>query len=80
MKDPLYAFPPVCAQTLRALARYPTRTAFSWPGGSLTYRGATDMIGRIQAVFMQLGFEPGTRVAFLDISCRGESSHGRSRH
>src|SRR6187455_899782 len=65
MSNPLYAFPASCEQTLRALARYPERTAFSWPGGSITYQGATDMIGRIQAVFMQLGFEPGTRVAFL---------------
>ena len=44
-----------CAQTLRALGRYPSRTAFVWPGGSLTYRGATELIGRIQKVFMQLG-------------------------
>src|SRR5882724_3628609 len=65
MSDPLYDFPTVCGQTLRALARYPERIAFSWPGGSITYQGATDMIGRIQAVFMQLGFQPGTRVAFL---------------
>ena len=65
MSNPLYAFPASCEQTLRALARYPTRTAFSWPGGSITYQGTTDMIGRMQAVFMQLGFQPGTRVAFL---------------
>src|SRR3990170_7668200 len=65
MSDPLYAFPAVCEQTLRALARYPERTAFSWPGGSISYRGATDMIGRMQAVLMRLGFAPGTRVAFL---------------
>src|SRR3990170_890818 len=65
MSDPLYAFPAVCAQTLRALARYPQRTAFSWPGGSITYQGATDLIGRIQKVFMQIGLQPGTRVAFL---------------
>ena len=65
MSNPLYAFPAACEQTLRALARYPERTAFSWPGGSITYRGTTDMIGRMQAVFMQLGFAPGTRVAFL---------------
>src|SRR4051812_41769241 len=65
MSDPLYAFPVVCEQTLRALARYPDRTAFSWPGGSITYRGTTDLIGRIQSVFMQLNFKPGTRVAFL---------------
>ncbi len=48
MSNPLYAFPTACEQTLRALARYPERTAFSWPGGSITYRGATDLIGRIQ--------------------------------
>ncbi len=54
-----------CEQTLRALARYPSRTAFAWPGGSITYQGATDLIGRIQGVFMRLGLAPGTRVAFL---------------
>src|SRR6266536_1675574 len=65
MSNPLYAFPAVCEQTLRALARYPERTAFSWPDGSITYRGATDLIGRIQSVFMRLGVKPGTRAAFL---------------
>ncbi len=65
MSNPLYAFPTVCEQTLRALARYPSRTAFAWPGGSITYRGATDLIGSIQAVLMRLGLEPGARVAFL---------------
>jgi fatty-acyl-CoA synthase len=65
MPGPLYAFPTVCAQTLRALARYPSRVAFSWPGGSITYAGATELIGRIQKVFMRLGMEPGARVAFL---------------
>ncbi|CAN7709863.1 AMP-binding protein [Bradyrhizobium sp. LjRoot220] len=65
MDNPLYASPVACEQTLRALARYPERTAFSWPGGSITYRGTTDLIGRIQSVFMQLNFKPGTRVAFL---------------
>ena len=63
--NPLYAFPPVCEQTLRALARYPQRTAFAWPGGSLTYQGATDLIGRMQANFIRLGLQPGSRVAFL---------------
>ena len=65
MGDPLYTFPTVCEQTLRALARYPSRTAFSWPGGSITYQGATDLIGQIQSVFVRLGLQPGTRVAFL---------------
>ena len=65
MSNPLYTLPAGCEQTLRALARYPERTAFNWPGGSISYRGATDLIGRIQSVFMQLNFKPGTRVAFL---------------
>ena len=68
MSNPLYAFPVVCEQTLRALARYPERTAFSWSGGSITYRGATDLIGRIQTIFMRLGLKPGSRadIAILD--------------
>src|SRR5947209_1248369 len=65
MSDPLYAFPTICGQTLRALARYPTRVAFSWPGGSITYQGASELIGRMQKIFMQLGLPPGARVAFL---------------
>src|SRR6201987_1827840 len=65
MSNPLNAFPTVCGQTLRALARYPSRTAFAWPGGSLTYQGATDLIGRIQAVFMRLALKPGNRSAFV---------------
>jgi fatty-acyl-CoA synthase len=65
MSNPLNAFPTVCGQTLRALARYPSRTAFSWPGGSLSYQGATELIGRMQGVFMRLGLAPGSRVALL---------------
>src|SRR5262249_24239112 len=65
MSDPLHALPVVGEQTLRALARYPSRTAFSWPGGTMSYRAATDLIGRMQGVFAKLGFAPGTRVAFL---------------
>ena len=65
MSDPLRSFPTACGQTLRALARYPQRVAFAWPGGSISYAGATDMIGRMQQVFMRLGLAPGARVAFL---------------
>ncbi len=65
MSNPLYALPAVCEQTLRALARYPSRTAFSWPGGSLSYAGTTELIGRFQKVFSQLGLQPGARVALL---------------
>jgi fatty-acyl-CoA synthase len=65
MNNSFNTFPSVCEQTLRALARYPSRVAFSWPGGSMTYRGATELIGRTQKVFTQLGLAPGARVAFL---------------
>src|SRR3977135_4670457 len=80
MSDPLYAFPTVCCQALRALARYPSRVAFNWPGGSITYAGATELIGRFQKVFMQLGLEPGARVAFLtanraDTWCAGVAAN-----
>ena len=34
---------------LRALARFPERTAFAWDGGSLTYRATLELIGRLQA-------------------------------
>lgn len=79
MSDPLHSSPVVGEQTLRALARYPSRTAFSWPGGSMTYRAATDLIGRMQAVFAKLGFGPGTRVALLtanraDAWCAGAAA------
>src|SRR5215471_6841743 len=79
VSNPLFAFPPACEQTLRALARYPSRTAFSWPGGSMTYQAATDLIGRMQGVFARLGFAPGTRVALLtanraDAWCAGAAA------
>ena len=65
MHDALNAFPTAGSQTLRALSRYPDRVAFAWPGGSISYRGMTDVIGRFQAVLMSLGLPPGTRVALL---------------
>ncbi|WP_257167368.1 AMP-binding protein [Bradyrhizobium sp. SRS-191] len=65
MHHQLHSFPVVCEQTLLTLSRHPSRTAFSWPGGSLTYQGAIDLIGRMQSVFMRLGLTAGTRVAFL---------------
>jgi fatty-acyl-CoA synthase len=75
----LHTFPTVGEQTLRALARHPSRTAFSWPDGTLSYRGALDLIGRMQSVFMQLSLPPGSRVALLtanraDTWCAGVSA------
>ena len=50
---------------LRALARHPDRTAFTWEGGELSYRGAADLIGRLQKVFLNHGLQRGDRVAVL---------------
>ena len=72
MSNALHSFPVVCEQTLLTLSRYPERTAFSWPGGTLSYQGALDLIGRTQNVFMRLALSPGTRVAFLTAN-RAES-------
>jgi fatty-acyl-CoA synthase len=42
VRSPLYACPTVGSQTLAALRRYPSRTAFAWEGGTLSYRAAHD--------------------------------------
>jgi fatty-acyl-CoA synthase len=65
MSDQLHAFPAVCEQTLRALSRYPSRTAFAWQHGQLSYRGALELIGQFQSVFASLGYVSGTRVSLL---------------
>ena len=44
---------------LRALARFPERRAFVWDGGSLTYRGALALIGRLQAAMAAAGLQQG---------------------
>jgi fatty-acyl-CoA synthase len=41
--------PTVPALAFRALKRFAGRTAFAWEGGVMTYAGALDMIGRVQA-------------------------------
>lgn len=80
MTADLYAQATLGTQTLRALRRYPSRIAFSWPGGSLTYGGAVDLIGRMQKVFIARGCAPGSRVAILtanraDSWCAGVAAH-----
>jgi long-subunit acyl-CoA synthetase (AMP-forming) len=65
MSAALYDLPTTGAQTLRALGRYPDRVAFSWPSGSLTYRGAIELIGRMQNAFVRLNLPRGSCVAFL---------------
>jgi fatty-acyl-CoA synthase len=65
VSDPVHSPPTVGAQALRALRRHPSRTAFSWLGGSISYRGAIEWIGRMQAVLMNAGGRPAARVALL---------------
>jgi fatty-acyl-CoA synthase len=65
MSAALYDLPMTGGQTLRALRRYPDRIAFSWPSGSLTYRGAIELIGRMQNAFVRLNLPRGSCVAFL---------------
>jgi fatty-acyl-CoA synthase len=63
--DLLHSPPTVGTQALQALGRYPSRTAFSWSGGSISYRGAIERITRMQRVLMNAGASPAARMAFL---------------
>ena len=58
-------WPTIGTQTLRALRRYPSRTAFAWDGGSITYHAAVDLIARMQSVFSAPGIGRGHCVAIL---------------
>ena len=79
MSDVIHHGPTVGAQVLRALARYPDRVAFVSPQGSLTYRAAFDLIGRMQAVFSAQKLGRGDRLAILtanraDAWCAGAAA------
>ncbi|MBK0114043.1 MULTISPECIES: AMP-binding protein [unclassified Delftia] len=63
--------PTACTLVLRALQRFPERTAFSWDGGSLRYGAALDLIGRLQGVLKAAGHEP--RVVALLSANRAEA-------
>ena len=58
-------WPTGTTMALRALARFPDRMAFVWDGASLSYRGAHDLIGRLQAAMAAAGLKKGQTVAFL---------------
>ena len=62
---PYQAGPTASALLLRALQRHPSRTAFRWDAGELSYRATAETIGRMQAVLAAAGLGPGTRVAIL---------------
>ena len=59
------AAPTATSMTLRALARFPDRTAFAWEGGSLSYAATLDLIGRLQAAMVAVGLRKGQTAAFL---------------
>ena len=63
--DNLNCYPTIGTQTLRALSRYPDRTAFAWDGGAISYAAMFDLIGRIQAVYNAVGLQRGERLALL---------------
>lgn len=50
MISPVSQAPTASSLVLRALRSHPDRVAFAWDGGSLTYRAAWALIGRMQAV------------------------------
>ncbi|MES2537614.1 MAG: AMP-binding protein [Pseudomonadota bacterium] len=65
MTYPALAPPTLGTLLLRALARYPQRTAFAWDGGTLSYRATAELIGRMQSVYAQAGLQRGQRVCML---------------
>ena len=81
MQSPLHESATGTTMILRALARFPERMAFVWDGGSLTYRGALDLIGRLQAAMAAAGLRKGQTVAFLSANsaetwCAGVAALG----
>src|SRR3981189_12524 len=81
MDQPITQAPTGTTMILRALARFPERLAFVWDGGSLTYRGALDLIGRLQAAMAAAGLRKGQTVAFLSANsaetwCAGVAASG----
>ncbi len=50
---------------LAAFARYAERPAFAWGGQTLTYAASAQLVGRMQAVFVEAGLQRGARVAIL---------------
>jgi fatty-acyl-CoA synthase len=65
MGPQVYSCPTVGSQTLAALRRYPSQTAFAWDGGSLTYEATVDLIARLQAVFTSGGLDRRGTVALI---------------
>ena len=81
MNDNIAQAPTATTMTLRTLARFPDRMAFVWEGGSLTYRAALSLIGRLQAAMAAAGLVKGQTAAFLSANsaetwCAGVAAQG----
>ncbi|WP_422001280.1 AMP-binding protein [Reyranella sp.] len=81
MSQVIAGSPTGTTMVLRALARFPERLAFVWDGGGLTYRGAYDLIGRLQAAMAAAGLRKGQTVALLSANsaeswCAGVAASG----
>ena len=81
MKSSLHESATGTTMALRAFARFPGRIAFVWDGGSLTYRGARDLIGSLQAAMAAAGLVKGQTAAFLSANsaemwCAGVAAAG----
>jgi fatty-acyl-CoA synthase len=81
MDELISQMPTGTGMVLRALARFPDRRAFVWDGGSLTYRAASSLIGRLQAAMAAAGLSKGQTVAFLSANsaatwCAGVAASG----
>ncbi|MBL6616499.1 MAG: AMP-binding protein [Reyranella sp.] len=81
MQSPLHESATGTTMALRAFARFPERMAFVWDGGCLTYRGARDLIGSLQAAMAAAGLVKGQTAAFLSANsaemwCAGVAAAG----
>jgi fatty-acyl-CoA synthase len=81
MNDVIAQGPTTTTLVLRALTRYPERMAFDWSGGSLTYRAARQLIGRLQAAMTAAGLRRGQTAALLSANsaetwCAGVAAQG----
>jgi len=65
MANWVHGGPTIATQALRALRRYPDRTAFAFGNSSLSYRGTIDLIARMQAVFLEGSLQRGQRIGLL---------------
>ena len=73
--------PTTVALTLRALRRFPKRTAFVSDGGELSYEATTKLIGGLQAGMAAAGLRHGMRVVLLSGNraegwCAGVAAQG----